>query len=170
MHAEVMDYLSRFFDDKPTPQRVLEIGSRNLNGSPRSVLQLAAARKYVGIDLRPGPGVDVVADGATWKGDGRLFDVVVCCEVLEHAINAPEIIGNAFSLLRPGGHLVVTAASTNREQHSGVEADKQPTVGEYYQNISPASLLGWLSCQSADFGLETGRDGQDVYGWARAKE
>ena len=66
---------------------------------------------FVGVDLRPGPGVDVVVDLASfpWPFPDSSVDEVVAWHVMEH------LVGNDFSraveeiarILRPGGLLYV---------------------------------------------------------------
>ena len=61
MHEEVRDWLGelrRQYLEAFVCDSVLECGSYNVNGSVRG---LFAAREYVGLDWRPGPGVDVVS-------------------------------------------------------------------------------------------------------------
>lgn len=121
------------------PGDVLEIGSRNINGTVRDLFP----GDYTGLDISEGPGVDVVADVTEWTTRKR-FDVVVCCEVLEHT-DAP-IIDAAHRLLRKGGTLILTAAGPGREPHSAVDGGPL-RPGEWYANIDPdelrVALSGW---------------------------
>jgi SAM-dependent methyltransferase len=145
---------------------VLELGSYDVNGNVRDLLP---GVPYIGVDIRPGPGVDVVTDAASmyeipcdpqlWKLQGT-FDLVLCLEVLEHCEKAADIIGNAARALRPGGTLIVTTAGPGRPPH-GVGG---LVVGEeYYRNITREQLGLWL--RHAGFTaivLDEARDGQDV--------
>lgn len=125
---------------------VLEIGSRNVNGSIRYLF--SHATKYVGIDIREGPGVDIVIDGANWDGDGDTFDAVVCCEVLEHAGNPAELCNAMFRLAKPGGVIVITAATPERKPHSGIDGGEL-REGEQYQGIEPHNIKNWfVECQT----------------------
>lgn len=63
---------------------VLEVGSANVNGSVRPQIEAMKPRKYVGIDLAHGPGVDVVCAVENLPDDVDA-DLVVSCEMLEHA-------------------------------------------------------------------------------------
>lgn len=83
---------------------VLEIGSRDVNGSVREFFELRHC-PYFGIDLEPGPGVDVTGNaGGAWLPSqvGRK-DVVVCLETLEHAPEFWKILQNVQKILAPGG-------------------------------------------------------------------
>lgn len=138
MHQQAHDFIS----SARNRLSVLEIGSRNVNGSLRG---LFAGWDYTGIDSAPGDGVDIIADGGTWDGEGRQFDVVLCAEVLEHAANWREIIDNSFRLLRPGGLFIGTAAGSGRPAHkcSGEPMPTPPT--EHYENIDREELKAALS-------------------------
>jgi hypothetical protein len=119
---------------------VLEIGSRNVNGSVRGLFD---AGRYVGLDILPGVGVDIVADGADYVPDVPP-DVVVCCEVLEHAPSAASIVAHAVSLVTPGGVVLLTAAGPERQPHSAIDGGPV-RVGEHYRNISVGDLESWLA-------------------------
>ena len=116
---------------------ICDLGGADVNGTVRD---LFPGWSYTSVDRRPGPGVDIVADAATWSADGRRFDAVVCCEVLEHAENWRAILANAARLLKPGGLLILTMAGPGREPHTcdGHPMPTPPT--EYYGNIDPREL------------------------------
>lgn len=124
----------------PLESSVCEIGSRNVNGAVR---YLFAGRRYVGIDLREGPGVDIVADGATWNGDDETYDAVICCEVLEHAADPQALCENIRWLLRGGGAAIITAATPQRVPHSGIDGGPLRD-GEQYQGVTEDDLREWF--------------------------
>ena len=133
MHPEVLEWVGRWATDEPIS--VLDIGGRDVNGTPRPLFPAAS---YTVLDARPGVNVDVVADAATWTPD-REYDLVLCTEVFEHTAVWREICATAVKALRPGGRLVVTCAGPGRSPHSAIEAtDLQP--GEQYANIEPNEL------------------------------
>ncbi len=115
--------------------RVLELGSKDLNGSPRPLWPCAT---YHGIDLEPGPGVDEVADACTWRTDRR-FDIVVCAEVAEHCDNWPDLLVTAAHHLDPGGMFLFTAAGTGRTPHSAVDGGPL-RKDEHYRNVTAGEL------------------------------
>lgn len=123
-------------------KRVVEIGSRNVNGSTRHLFPNA---EYIGVDQWPGEGVDVVADGATWH-PGTLFDVVICCETLEHAADPIAMMMNLAKLCEPTGTIIITAAGPDRPEHSAIDGGALQR-DEPYQPITAAmvrlALDGW---------------------------
>ena len=121
-------------------KRILEIGSRNLNGSPRALCAGAAA--YIGIDRVSGRDVDIVCDAAVYE-PVELFDIVLCAEALEHTDTPAAIIACAWRSLVPGGVFILTAAGESRAPHSGVDGGEL-RAGEHYQNVTETALRSWL--------------------------
>lgn len=140
MHEAVTDWVSQY---APGVERVLELGSRNINGSVRSLF--VDAVDYVGVDPVDGPDVDIVGDGATVFVP-RSFDVAVCTEVLEHVDDtiAAGIITNAHRHLVSGGRFVMTCAGPGRRPHSAI--DERPIrPWEFYRNVDADTLAVWLA-------------------------
>lgn len=135
MHREALDWVSEFAPEGPVS--VLDLGGRDVNGSPRSLFP--DATDYRVLDILPGEGVDIVADAATWTPD-RQYDVVVCCETFEHARLWREICATAYEACRPGGRFIVTCAGPGRPLHSGVDGYGRLHPGEWYDNVDPGDL------------------------------
>jgi len=134
MHNQARCYVARWKTDDPL--RIIEIGSRDVNGTVRD---LFPAAEYVGLDLAEGPSVDVVCHAGEFVPDWPA-DIVICCEVLEHAVDWCELVAVGASWLRPGGRLIVTAAGAGREPHSAVDGCELRD-GEYYGNIRLRDLI-----------------------------
>jgi SAM-dependent methyltransferase len=128
------------------PVTVLDIGGRDINGSPRDLFPNAA--EYTVLDIAASGNVDIVADAATWTPD-REYDVIVCTEVLEHTPDWVSILNTAHKACRDGGRLIVTCAGPGRPEHSGIDGRARLQAGEWYQNIDPERLrdaleaIGW---------------------------
>ena len=93
---------------------VLEVGSRNVNGSVRDVLSIT-----VGVDFLDGPGVDElcdVRDLVSHFGDRR-FDCVVSCDALEHMEDWDASLTNMWGVLKPGGFFLLTMAHPKKGRH-----------------------------------------------------
>lgn len=107
MMPAILDFMEQTVVDLSLPAgAVLEVGSKNVNGTPRSVFQHRATH-YIGVDIEAGPGVDFIADGESLTQHFPLghFDTVICCECLEHCVRPWLIVEQLKSVLRPGGHL-----------------------------------------------------------------
>ncbi len=159
MHREAMDYVRAV----SRPSRVCELGSFDVNGSCRELYQ---GWEYVGIDIRPGKGVNVVADisepDLRTKHELGFFDVVVCTEVLEHCKGWQQVIANAADLLCPGGKFIVAAAALGRKPHN---CDGGPEIpeGEHYENIDPKDLAEILEQHFSRHNIKVARNNNDVY-------
>jgi len=100
--------------------RVIELGSRNVNGSVRPLLQEKLKPEfYVGVDAMPGPDVDVV-----WRAEQidllypkEIFHLVITTEMLEHVQDWRRVIENLFYLCAPGGHILITTRSEGFPKH-----------------------------------------------------
>lgn len=95
--------------------KILEVGSRNINGSFRSFLE--KNNDYTGVDMVKGSGVDriVLISDLVQVFDVDSFDVVVCTEVLEHV---EDILGAISQLkLVSRDKLVVTVPSIGFAKH-----------------------------------------------------
>lgn len=136
MHSEAMEWIAKHATSDPVT--VLDIGGRNINGSPRHLFP--AATRYTVLDIRPGDGVDIIADAATWNPGGQQWDVVICAECFEHTPDWRAIVRTAYAACAPGGRLIVTTAAPGRPVHSGVDGGSQLHAGEHYANIRPAEL------------------------------
>ncbi len=136
---------------------VLEVGSRDVNGAIRDLFDTGV---YVGCDIAPGPGVDVVLNAELPDTLGRQFEVVVCCEVFEHTAGWPLIVENIAGWLQPGGLALLTMAAPGRLPHSAIDGEHL-RAGEYYSNIDRDVLRRELDRARLDSTLTV--NGQDLY-------
>lgn len=151
MHRECQRFLRRFLTYEPLS--VIEIGSRDINGSARAFFPNAI---WTGLDIHPGVGVDVVVDAAEYTPD-RTVDLVVCCEVFEHTPRWGEIVRRVFDWLSPGGRFIVTCAGPGREVHSAIDGEKTLHPGEHYENVAQDDLKAAMFLAGFDF-VETSGD------------
>lgn len=134
MHIEAKDFVTQWASSDPN-LAVVELGSRNTSGD--RIRDLFIGTAYIGVDAVDGDDVDVVANAATWRPD-ELVDLVLCCELFEHTPYWPDIIENAFNIVKPGGRVVFTCAGPGRAIH-GVNHDDPDQPG-YYGNVSADRL------------------------------
>jgi SAM-dependent methyltransferase len=100
-------------------KRVIEVGSRNVNGSARSFVESMHPAEYVGVDIEAAPEVDVICDIEKLheRFDAESFDLVVTTEVLEHVRDWRRAISNLKRMCRPGGVVIVTTRSRGFAYH-----------------------------------------------------
>lgn len=170
MHSEAYQWVQKYaWTPDGRECAVLDIGGRDINGSVRELFP--SAKPYVSIDLEPGPGVDIVANAATWVPD-RTFDIVLAVEVFEHTWQWPEICLTAYWALTLGGRFIATMAGPGRHPHSGHDGEFRLLPGEYYGNVDPADLRRVLT-EVGFTGIEVDQSGLDVRavavkpGWVR---
>lgn len=134
MTTEVMDFLVRIRQQIGRQRNVLEVGSLNVNGTAKSVF--GDADSYTGIDMRPGLGVDHVMNAHDLKEayPPGTFDLVICCETLEHDDRFWETIEGMRSVLKPGGWLIITTPGTAFPRHS-FPGDYYRFFNEVYRDV-----------------------------------
>lgn len=176
-HAEQLSFVARVKNSYPDfflDKRVLEVGSYDVNGSVRCFFERC---DYTGLDVSPGKGVDVVCPGQDYRTD-RGFDTAVSCEMLEHNPFWKETLQNMVSMLVPGGLMVVSCATTGRQEHgtrrsSPLQSLGSEEFGDYYLNLTESDIRGAMSCDE-DFESirfeEDHRDTHDIYFVALKKE
>jgi SAM-dependent methyltransferase len=93
------------------PDPIFEFGSYQVEGQEgyANLRALFPARKYVGCDMRPGPGVDRVEDVAAISLPDESAGTVLCIETFEHVFEVRKAFDEVFRLLRPGGIFVITS-------------------------------------------------------------
>lgn len=112
MHPTALQTGRLFFETywQSNYHNILDIGSRDVNGSLRSVKPEAAA--YLGVDLQPGPGVELVLqDPHHLPLDDQSVDIVVSTSCLEHDPLFWLTFGEMLRVLKPGGILYINAPS-----------------------------------------------------------
>lgn len=121
MHASVQQFLTRFLTlQRVQGKTVLEVGSYNVNGSPRDCIIPLNPASYVGVDITPQEGfVDVVMDAENLvdRFGPASFDVVVSTELFEHIKDWAAVAAAINGVLKPGGMLLVTTRSAGFPLH-----------------------------------------------------
>lgn len=92
---------------------VLEIGSRNVTGVTRRHLLPSAAR-YIGLDIYPGEGVDVVGDAHQLADHfaPNSIDAVVSYSAFEHLAFPWKVVLEINRVLKPGGFVFISTHPT----------------------------------------------------------
>ena len=94
---------------------VLEIGAFQVPGQEHMAdLRDLFPEPYVGLDMRHGTGVDVVADGTKLPFPDRSFQTVICAETLEH-VEYPRLLADeVHRVLSIEGLVIVTTCMNFR--------------------------------------------------------
>lgn len=133
MHPGAFEFVGRYATNDALS--VVEIGSRDINGSVRPHFPGA---RWIGLDLYQGPSVDVVGNALDYTPD-EAVDLVVCCEVFEHCIAWDALLRKSFQWLKPGGRIIITCAGPGREAHSAIDGGPVHP-DEHYANVTQSEL------------------------------
>ena len=109
MHATLLVLMEKLIAQYVVPDHglsVLDCGSQDINGCLRP---LFAKHNYVGVDQCAGKNVDVVSKSAYDFGLGaEAFDVITCCNVLEHCPEPHTLMKEMEWTLKKNGLIIIT--------------------------------------------------------------
>jgi hypothetical protein len=125
----------KYFDED-----VVELGSCNVNGSLRASLA-RDYKSYVGIDIKPGPEVDVVCMAKDYWPPRRV-KAVVSASMLEHDATWKRSVFNMVAMLRDDGILAISWGAANNPSHCGRVVGDIAKEGFY--PCKAGNVLGWL--------------------------
>lgn len=160
MHKAVLEFfreVKTHFPEKFVRPKVLELGSYDVNGSPRRFFENP---EYVGVDWREGPLVDVVGFAHELGYPDETFSVVVSTEMFEHDCYAELSFTAALRMLKKDGLFVFTCANEKRVPH-----ELCCGVDNYYRGVRKIDVLAWLLNfgEFSEFYICEG--GEDLRGW-----
>lgn len=176
-HPQQMSFVSFVkgtFPSRFKEKKVLEVGSLNINGSVR---QFFDDCQYIGIDVGPGPGVDIVCPGQEYNAPDGTFDTVISCECFEHNPFWVETFRNMLRLCKDDGLIIMTCATTGRPEH-GTERttpkDSPLTIAKgwnYYRNLTKEDFYDTfnLTALFSEFQFSTNEQSKDLYFWGVKK-
>ncbi len=93
------------------PGPIFEFGAYQVDGQEgfADLRSLFPRQKYVGCDMRPGPGVDRVEDVTAINLPDSSAGTVLCIETFEHVFEVRRAFDEVFRILAPGGVFVITS-------------------------------------------------------------
>lgn len=94
-------------------KRVIEVGSYDVNGTLRYIIELMEPYQYVGSDIIEGPGVDLVcpAENLVETFGKENFDLVISTCALEHMKDWQKAISNIKNVCKPNGIIIIIVPS-----------------------------------------------------------
>lgn len=127
VHPSSFDKMADFVREYLHPRRqepllILDLGSQDINGSYRSLLDHAPWR-YLGVDMAPGKNVDVVLrDPYCWREiKAGSVDVIVSGQTFEHTEFFWLSMREMARALKPGGLCCIIAPSAGDEHRYPVD-------------------------------------------------
>lgn len=143
---------------------VLDIGSLDINGNNQYLFENCG---YLGVDIRAGRNVDIVSKGHELKFPDETFDVIISTECFEHDRYYAETILNCYRMLKKGGLLLFTCATTGRPEHGTRRTTPEDAPflqdinewADYYKNLEEQDIRDVLDIESSfsmyEFGINS---------------
>ena len=120
-HQPCIDFAQTHLDEKDVKGKsIIEVGSFNVNGSLRTMVEDLYPSSYIGVDIQNGPTVDYVCDAndlVDHFGQEK-FDVLISTELLEHVRDWRNVIRNFKEILKPNGIMLITTRSKGFPYHA----------------------------------------------------
>lgn len=98
--------------------RIVDVGSYNIGGSYRDIFEgLGADYEYIGLDIVPGPNVDIVVeDPYCWKEiEDESVDCVISGQAFEHIEYPWRSMAEIYKKLKPSGVVCIIAPNSLAE-------------------------------------------------------
>ncbi len=128
------------------PGPILEVGSYQVAGQEgvADLRGLFPGRPYVGVDVRPGPGVDLVADVEKLPQADASVGTVLALSTLEHVPHFWRGLDEIHRVLRPDGALLVCCPFYfHLHEHPSDFWRFSPDALKMLLEPYPSKLLGW---------------------------
>jgi len=100
------EIFQRWFARLDGQMDVLDVGGRI---QPYRSLLAGRMRRYVALDVRETPLVNIVARGEQIPLASQCFDLVICTQVLEYVPEPAAVVAEMRRVLKPGGCLIMSA-------------------------------------------------------------
>ena len=128
------------------PQPIVEIGAYQVSGQ-EAIANLRALfpnRDYVGVDMRPGPGVDRVANVEQLPFATGSVGTVLALNTFEHVRSFWRGLDELHRVLRPGGALVMSTPFFFRIHQFPHDYWRfTPAAYEALLERYPSKVIGW---------------------------
>jgi len=100
-------------------KKVIEVGSLDVKGSLRSIIEPLNPAEYVGVDITEGRGVDIICDARDIieRFGKESYDFVVSTELLEHVESWRKVVSNIKNICKPEGIIIITTRSYGFPYH-----------------------------------------------------
>lgn len=128
------------------PEPILEIGSYQVEGqeSIANLRTLFPAKNYVGIDMRPGPGVDCVANVEALPQKTGSVGTVLALNTFEHVKCFWRGFDEVYRVLRPDGALILSTPFHFRIHEFPHDYWRfTPAAYEALLERYPSKIIGW---------------------------
>ena len=128
------------------PEPIIEIGSYQVEGQEAiaDLRSLCRAKDYVGIDMRPGPGVDCVANVEALPQSTGSVGTVLALNAFEHVKCFWRGLDEVHRVLRPDGVLILSTPFHFRIHQFPHDYWRfTPAAYEALLERYPSKIIGW---------------------------
>jgi SAM-dependent methyltransferase len=128
------------------PDPILEIGSYQVEGQDELIdlRGLFPGRPYVGVDFRPGPGVDCVANVESLPQADASVGTVIAFNTFEHVERFWVGLDEVYRVLRPDGVFVLSCPFYFHQHDYPADYWRfTPQAFEMLLSRYPTRILGW---------------------------
>lgn len=149
---------------------VLDAGSLDVNGNNRGYFQDCF---YLGADVDFGSNVDIKSEIYKLPFRDNFFDTIISTEMLEHDATYYLTLNKLIRLLKSGGLLVFTCATTDRPEHGTLNSDLYsspltiniPIWANYYKNLTEQDIRSCINIEEIfNYWLfEINNESKDLY-------
>ena len=165
-NAFFADISARFPEYFESTNKILEIGSQNINGSVRHFFP--NAQSYLGIDLCISTDVDWTVPGQLIELPDGWAEVAISTECFEHCKDWEKVMINMIRITDINGMILMTCASTGRATHGTIDSDVEssPFTSDYYKNLNIDDINKiQLNHYFSRYGFEINNKSHDLYFW-----
>jgi SAM-dependent methyltransferase len=112
MRQAVKDFVKIVGDSIKIPAPIFEFGSLQVPGQEgfADLRLLFPNKKYIGCDMREGPGVDKILDLHDISIPSETVGTALCLETLEHVEFPHRALKEIYRILKPEGVVVISSA------------------------------------------------------------
>ena len=173
-HKEEREFCKLIKSSLPTffeNQKVLDVGSGDINGNNNYLFSNCHLTR---VDLTPGPNVDMVSYAHDLTFVNEHFDTIISTECFEHDKHYVISLQNMVRMLRPGGLMLFTCATTGRPEHGTsknkpwqVLSTRLPNAKDYYKNLEESDIEKAINVDSIFIEHEFSEDPfhHDLFFW-----
>ncbi len=178
-HQEQIDFclsVKKKFPEYFINQFVLDIGSLDVNGNNQYLFEDC---HYLGLDLAEGKNVDILSKGHELLLPDTTFDVVISTECFEHDPYYKLTLNNAIRLLKQGGLLLFSCATTGRPEHGTRETTPSDAPflqafgewADYYKNLEQSDIQTAFAVDElfSKYEFSNCEESHDLYFWGIKK-
>ena len=151
-------------------RKVLDVGSLDINGSNSKMFPNCL---YLGIDVAPGPNVQLVCKAHELNIENSFIDTIISTECFEHDMYYEKSLKNIVRLLKSGGLFLFTCATTGRPEHGtrASQPEDAPLLiehgewADYYKNLEEKDIRDVLDIDSIfkEYEFSTNEESKDLY-------